>query len=84
MTREQIKPALKVKHKLHGTGIIMRKTGDPTSVMVKFDKYIEDWGTDLLEVSLNQLEIIKPKKHKNENLFAWNETIQELYGGKDD
>lgn len=59
MTKEEIKSALKVKHKLHGTGIIMCKTGDLTSVMVKFDHYIDDWGTDLLEVSLNQLEVIK-------------------------
>jgi hypothetical protein len=51
MTREEIKPALKVKHRLHGTGIIMCKTGDPTSVIVRFDKYIDDWGTDTLEVS---------------------------------
>jgi hypothetical protein len=59
MTREQIKPFMRIKHKLHGTGIIISKTCDPTSVMVKFDKYIEDWGTDLLEVSLNQLEVAK-------------------------
>jgi hypothetical protein len=56
MTHEEIKPALKVKHKLHGTGIIMSKTCDPTSAMVRFDKYIKDWGTDTLEVSLNQLK----------------------------
>jgi len=59
MIKEQIKPALYVKHKLHGTGIVMCKTGDPTSVIVRFDHYIEDWGTDLLEVSLNQLEVVK-------------------------
>jgi hypothetical protein len=82
MTRKEIKPALKVKHKRHGTGIIMCKTGDPTSVMVKFDDYIEGWGTDILEVSLNQLEVIKRKK--NNISFEWNETIQKLYGGSDD
>jgi hypothetical protein len=59
MTREEIKHALKVKHRTRGTGIIMCKTGDPTSVIVKFDKYIEDWGTDTLEVSLHLLEVVK-------------------------
>jgi hypothetical protein len=65
MTREQIKPFMRVKHKTRGMGIILCKTGDPTSVIVRFDHCIEDWGTDLLEVSLNQLEVAKRSKNKS-------------------
>lgn len=41
----------KVKHINWGLGVVVGDNGDSTSAIVKFENYIEDWGTDTLEVS---------------------------------
>lgn len=49
------KAGTKVYHKLHGPGEILGPTSDPSSVMVRFDTPIIEWGTNTLEVSSSLL-----------------------------
>lgn len=46
----------KVTHKNHGGGVVTASYGNESSVLVKFDKEPEGWGTNEIEVSVALLK----------------------------